>query len=723
MKKKKLAVAILWHQHQPFYKNSSGFYQMPWVRFHGTKDYLDMVSVMGEFPNIKQMINLVPSLLHQISDYAEGAKDNIWVLTEIPADELTPDNKKKILSHFFMANLANMIKPFNRYYDLYVKSKIHLKNASLDTKINAFTVEEYRDLQVWYNLTWIGMESRKRPPIDKLFKKGKYFTEADKQILFEESRKILAEIIPFHQKMWDKGQLELTTTPYYHPILPLLCDNKIGQVSSPGITLPSKHFTFPEDAETQIVKGLKYFEKLFGRKPKGMWPSEGSVSNQVMEIIARQGIDWVATDEGILANSLRGNFSQAKIYQPYLLNMGKIHVNMLFRDHYLSDAIGFVYTNWPAERSVDDFMSRLRANRELLAQKYGEDNLDKYVIPIILDGENCWEYYEGDGKPFLRQLFAALSDDPLVETVTFSEMLQRNNQKEQLNSLHPGSWINSNFNIWIGAEEDNRAWDILYHVRDFLITEEKKGLYNEEVIKNAWEQIYIAEGSDWNWWYGDEHSSENDMEFDQLYREHLVEVYRLLNHDIPTFLYQTIKRVHFDRFESSNPKNFIFPLIDGRSSYFYEWVGAATYDIGKTPQSAMHQVTRILNNMLVGFNSENLFIRLDFFKRPDPLSEFIVAVKHPKTMLFVISPLRGVLEKYQMKDGAQKKTNLKPTFKLNEILEVAIPFEQLETSEGDLLGFQISLKLNNQPLEEFPRMNLVEIVIPGKNFELIEWSV
>jgi hypothetical protein len=359
----------------------------------------------------------------------------------------------------------------------------------------------------------------------------------------------------------------------------------------------------------------------------------------------------------------------------------------------------------------------------MLVHKYGENSLDKYIIPIILDGENCWEYYEGDGKPFLRKLFSALSDNPFFQTVTFSEMLKRNQEWDKLKKLHPGSWINSNFNIWIGAEEDNKAWDILYDVREFLLEEEKKGIYNEEVIKKAWEQIYIAEGSDWNWWYGDEHSSENDMEFDQLFREHLVEVYRLLNHDIPTILYQTIKRVHFDRFESSNPKNFIQPIIDGRSSNFYEWVGAVSYDIGKTPQAAMHQVTRILDRMYVGFNEENLFIRIDFFKRPDPLSELIIAVKRPKNLLLVISPLRGVLEKFEMENGSQKKTNLKPSFRLDEILEIAIPFKHLEVTEGELLGFQLSLRLNNQPVEEFPRINLVEIEVPSKYFELIEWSV
>ncbi len=723
MSENKLAVAILWHQHQPFYKNSSGFYQMPWVRFHGTKDYLDMLLVMQEYPEIKQNVNLVPSLLLQLQEYEKNAKDNIWILTEIPAEKLSPEDKKKILSNFFLANVEHMIKPYPRFYELYVKNTFDLKNDLLDKKIEAFTVSEYRDLQMWYNMCWIGMESRKRPAVEQLFKKGRNFSETDKWVLLSETRNIIKDIIPTHKKMWETGQIELSCSPFYHPILPLLCDNRVGQESSPGLPMPIHHFAFPEDAEAQVIQSLNFFEKIFGKRPRGMWPSEGSVSVQALEIIARQGIEWVATDEGILANTLKDKFSHHKIYQPYLLQIRKSKIYIFFRNHYLSDAIGFVYTNWPVEQSVKDFINRIHANRKLLIDKYGEENLHRFVIPIILDGENCWEYYDQDGKPFLRKLFQTLSEDPFLETVTFSDVIKRNKKTETLKSIYPGSWINSNFNIWIGSEEDNKSWDILYETREFLINQQKTGLYTEEDLKKAWEQIHIAEGSDWNWWYGDDHSSANDLEFDQLYREHLMEVYRLLGHDIPTQLYQTIKRVHFDRFISTRPKNFIHPVIDGRSTHFYEWAGAAIYEVSRTPQTAMHQVTRIMDRIHVGFDAQSLYLRVDFHTPPDPLAEFVLAVRQPHHLTVVISPLRGVIEKYVMKNGLLKKSNLKPTFKLDKILEIGIFFEDLEVNPDDCLGFQFLVKLNNQPIEEFPRINLIEIRVPGPNFEMIEWSV
>jgi alpha-amylase/alpha-mannosidase (GH57 family) len=724
MSNKKLGLVILWHQHQPYYKNSSGVYQMPWVRFHSTKDYLDLLLVLKEFPDIKQNFNLVPSLLLQIEDYVQNnAKDNIWELTEKPANKLQPDEKEKILDNFFLTNVNTMIKPYRRYYELYLKSKVYLKNEPVERQIAAFTPQDYRDLQVWYNLTWIGVESRKKAGIQKFFKKGKNFTEADKNSLLKEIKEILSQIIPLHKELWEKGQIEISTTPFYHPILPLLCDNHICQEAAPGIPVPKHHFNHTEDAEAQIENGLAHVEKIFGKRPDGMWPSEGSVSTEALEIIARKGVKWVASDEGILSKTLDKSFSHLKIYQPYCLETEKNSIHVFFRDHYLSDAIGFVYSNWSAERAVADFMERLHAIRKMLIDQHGESFLDQFVIPIILDGENCWEYYADDGKPFLRNLYQTLTENKFIQTTTFGEVLKKKVKTDKISTIFPGSWINSNFNIWIGSEEDNKSWDLLSETRKFLVEKAKEGIFSDETIQKAWERIYIAEGSDWNWWYGDEHASANDMEFDQLYREHLMDVYHLLNTDVPAILYQPIKRTYHDRFVSTRPKNFIHPKIDGEPSYFFEWVGAACYDVAKSPQSSMHQVSQLMDKIYVGFDDKNLYLRLDFHKKPDPLTEFVIAVKSPSPSTIVLSPLRGVMEKYVMKNEIQEKTSIEPVFRMNHILEMAIPFNNLAVQVGETIGFQILLKLNGQLLEEFPRMNLIEVEVPSESFDLIEWSV
>ncbi len=720
----KLNLAILWHHHQPYYKDARGVYHMPWVRFHGMKDYLDLLQVIRKYPNVKQNINLVPSLLAQIEDYVRhDARDNIWLLTEKVAEELTEEDKYGILNNFFLANLETMIKPYPRYYELYTRFRTDARYLSVAERTRIFSARDYRDLQVWYNLVWVGMLSRQKPVLRKLFRKGRHFSEKDKRVLLREVREILKQIVPAHKQAWEEGQVELSTTPFYHPILPLLIDNRVARESDPSVRLPQDGFACPEDAEWQLEQGLAYFERLFGRRPEGVWPAEGAVSTAAAAMIARQGIRWIATDEGILARTLGVHFEPHKIYTPYRFVHRNLEVTVFFRDHYLSDAIGFVYCNWDAEKAVDDFMARLYAIRARIAQKSGEEALPRHLVAVILDGENCWEYYPRYGLDFLETLFARLSDDPLIQTTTLGGFLRQHLSLPELRKLFPGSWINSNFNIWIGSQEDNTAWELLKRTRDFLVEKQKEVLLRPNVLEEAWQQIYIAEGSDWCWWYGDEHSSSQDMEFDQLYREHLMRVYELVGEDVPAEYYQTIKKSHFDRFKSIRPLNFIRPQIDGRDTYFYEWVGAAVYEGTKVPQTAMHQVSRIIEKLYMGFDPENLYLRIDFHGKPDPMLEFVLSIKMPRQLAVVISPLRGIMEKYEMQEEKYERQLLEPTFKLNQILEAAVPFSVLEVRPGDKLGFQLHIKQNNQLVEKFPHINIIELEVPDENFELREWSV
>jgi alpha-amylase/alpha-mannosidase (GH57 family) len=719
-----LNVAFLWHQHQPYYKNFNGVYNMPWVRFHGTKDYLDMLLTLKEFPRIKQNFNLVPSLLLQIQDYVENeVKDNIWILTEIPANRLSIEEKEAILENFFLANVQYMIKPYKRFYELYLKYRYESPYTTVKERTGNFEEQDYRDLQIWYNLTWIGQVSRERPAIQALFEKERNFSEEDKIILFEETRAILREIVPLHKELWDAGQIELSTSPFYHPILPLLINSSVAKESNPECILPQNTFIHPEDADTQLRKGLAYFEELFGRKTAGIWPSEGSVSADTVQLIARHNIHWIATDEAILAKSLKEKFHSNRIYQPHLFHDSAKTIYIFFRDHYLSDTIGFVYNNWPEDRAVDDFVTRLHAIRQRIIEESGEDALRSHIVSIILDGENCWEHYPDDGRPFMRKLYRRISEDELLKTVTFSEFLENKPETPNLYSLHPGSWINSNYNIWIGAEEDNRAWDLLKEVRDFLAAREKEGILTHDQLAEAWEQIYIAEGSDWCWWYGDDHSSSHDLEFDQLFREHLMKVYEIAGEEIPAALYQTIKHTHFDRFASIRPLNFITPLIDGKISHFYEWVGAAVYDGSKTTQTAMHQVSRIIDKFYLGFDREHFYFRIDFFHKPDLLYEFVFSAKTPRQTTVVFSPLRGVIEKFEHHLESIENILLNPTFKLGEIFEAALSFKDLGLQKGELFGFQLIIKQNGQQVEIFPHTKIIEIEIPGDDYEFREWSV
>ncbi len=723
-KKNPLNIAFLWHYHQPFYKNASGFYHMPWIRFHGTKDYRDMLLLFEAYPELRHTINLVPSLVRQLQDYSEHhARDNIWLLSSRSAETLTRDEQHNILENFFLANVDTMIRPYPRYFELYEKYEYQSPYESLREQVERFDTQDYRDLQVWYNLIWIGQESRREEPFQMLFEKGRDFSETDKQLLFKETEKVLGDIIPRHRKMWEEGNIELVTSPFYHPILPLLIDSDIAAVASPDNPYPKPPYRHPEDAEAQLKRGLDFFEDVFGRRPEGIWPPEGGVSTATADLIARTRVRWTAADENILSQSLKRKFDSHQIYQPHLFHGKSRSIHMFFRDQQLSKAIAHVYSSWDAEKAADDFISHLRNIRQRLMKKYSAKALREHIVPIIIDGETCWEKYPNNGRDFLHALFSRLAKAEMFQTTTFGQFLETERETPNLYELYPGSWINNNFDIWIGSEEDNRAWTLLKNTRDFLVKQENRGVLSNEVSEEAWRQIYIAQDSEWCWWYGDEHSSVQDVEFDQLFREHLMKVYELANGEIPAALYQTIKQTHFDRFASIRPQNFIYPTMDGEQTHFYEWTGAAVYEGRKSPQTAMHRISRIIDKFHLGFDEKQFYFRIDFARQPDLLYEFVIAAKTPRQVTLVYSPLRGVLEKFESHALPVKKILLTPTFRVRQIFEGAITFESLGLKPGDLFGFQLIIKQNGQSVETFPHTKIIEVEVPDEDYETREWLV
>ncbi|MGA2193462.1 MAG: glycoside hydrolase family 57 protein, partial [Nitrospirota bacterium] len=543
-----LNIAFLWHMHQPFYKDLvTGKYAMPWVRLHGIKDYYDMVHLLRDYPKINQNFNLVPSLVDQIIDYSEKGATGIYLEHSLkPATELDRSEKIFILRNFFLANWDNMIKPYPRYWELLLKRGKDVSDLELGRMSRYFSDQDFLDLQVWFNLAWFDPLFKDNDQfLKELIQKGRDYDEGEKKLLIEKQREVMKLILPEYREMWDLGRIEVSATPYYHPILPLLCDTEIARVSSPGLPLPQR-FRHPEDAKEQVSRALRRFNEVFGRRPVGMWPSEGSVSEEIIPIVADEGIGWIATDEEILAKSLDivldRDFSGVSkkpevLYRPYRALKDGCGVNIFFRDHTLSDLIGFVYSKWDPKNAVDDFMGRLRRIRKDLSQKRSDG-----VVTIILDGENAWEHYRNDGRDFLCRLYERLSQDDEFVSVTMSRYLEKFPKPDVLPKLWPGSWIGHNFNIWIGHEEDNAAWDAVSKARQDVLEFEQEPDIDREKLKLAWEEIYIAEGSDWCWWYGDDHSSENDREFDELFRKHLVNVYALLGKTPPDSLFIPIIR-------------------------------------------------------------------------------------------------------------------------------------------------------------------------------------
>jgi alpha-amylase/alpha-mannosidase (GH57 family) len=625
-----LRVILLWHQHQPFYKDLvTGEYRLPWVRLHGLKDYYGMVKLLDEFPNVHQNFNLVPSLMVQIQDYVAGtAQDPFLSVAAKPAKDLSLEERRFALQYLFQANPQNLIGRYSRYKELFERFREHGNHPHRAERY--FQAQDFTDLQVLSQIAWFDEFFLQEKDIAGLVAKGQHYSLDDQKLVIERERELLGRVLPAHAEAAKKGAIEISATPFYHPILPLVCDTNVGAVSTPGLPLPQSRFRHPEDAREQLIRGLDLHEKVIGIRPKGVWPSEGSVSEEVLAIASNVGVQWMATDEGVLGRStglffardgngrLPANLAE-KLYNIHRYENGSTAMHMVFRDHAISDLIGFVYSGMPPADAARHLISSIKeAAKPVLAK--GRDA----VVSIILDGENAWEYYPQSGREFLRRFYDGLQREPGVEAVTISEAIARHKDFGKLTSLVPGSWISANFNVWIGAPEDNRAWDYLQHARQFYAQNAARAAETQRQL--AFDEILIAEGSDWNWWYGPEHHSANDRDFDELYRKHLSNVYQALGAAPPDYLAQPITGAEVR--PSFVPQTaYIHPRVAGDKVRYFEWMGAAAYTADHRA-GAMHGKQFLLDSVYAGIDATYLYGRLDFAEKvPEADFEIVVNVE------------------------------------------------------------------------------------------------
>ena len=609
-----LRVVVLWHQHQPFYKDLvTGEYRLPWVRLHGLKDYYGMVKLLDEFPQVHQTFNLVPSLLTQIQDYVAGtARDPFLQVAAKPAKDLSPEERRFALQYLFQANPVNMIGRYPRYHELW--ERYRATGDSPERAERYFQPQDFTDLQVLSQIAWFDEFFLEDPDVAALVKKGHNYSLEDQKFVIARERQLLGKVLPAHAEGAKRGGIEISTSPFYHPIMPLVCDVNMGAVSSPGLPLPQNRFRHPEDAVEQLLRGLDLHEKVFGVRPTGVWPSEGSVSEEVLGIAQSLGVKWMATDEGVLGRSMGiffsrdgdGHLSAAQaetLYNIHRFESGNTEMHLIFRDHTISDLVGFVYSGMPADQAAQHLIHNIKRAAQPILEK-GCDAM----VPVILDGENAWEYYPRSGREFLRRFYDALEKESGIEAVTVSEAIARHKEPAKLTSLVPGSWINANFNVWIGAPEDNKSWDYLYHARNFYSQAAERA--NDAQRALAFEEILIAEGSDWNWWYGPEHHSANDREFDELYRKHLSNVYQVLGASPPDYLAQPI--IGGMARPSFTPQTaYIHPHVDGDMVRYFEWMGAAAYTSDRRSGS-MHGKQFLLDAVYAGIDATHVYGRLDF---------------------------------------------------------------------------------------------------------------
>jgi hypothetical protein len=543
-------------------------------------------------------------------------------------------------------------------------------------------------------------------------------------------------VLPQYASAAQRKIIEISATPFYHPILPLLCDSNIGRVSSPNLPLPRQAFRHPEDAREQLQRALHLHERVFGARPQGIWPSEGGVSNEAIELASRLGIRWVATDEGVLGRTIDTYFERdnqgrlaaghaEKLYNIYRYEQNDTRMHLLFRDHRLSDLIGFIYSGVPPLEAAGHFIRSIKDNARPVLDS-GRDA----VVPVILDGENAWEHYPYSGREFLRRLYDAIRSDSEIEAVTIAEAIDRHRDFGRLESITPGSWISANFNVWIGAPEDNIAWDYLSAARDFYA--QRSPAVSEQARALAFEEILIAEGSDWNWWYGPEHSSANDREFDELYRKHLWNVYQALGVAPPDYLAQPIAG-YISRARVFPQTAFIRPRINAASIGYFDWLGAASY-VADRQGSAMHGKEFLLAAAYAGIDREHLFARLDFVAERLP-GGYEIALNIEKwaklgresdhTFRVEIGLRDGVVDHSRVAEGSWIQRNgnglpstqpaadgdagLRVTF--SRILQLELDLSFLGVQLGDVLRLRFSIWRDRLPIDALPVEGWIEVPI------------
>ena len=703
--------------HQPYYKNlRTGTYLLPWVLLHGTKDYYDMAYILREFEGIKQTFNLVPSLLIQLSEYAQGTAKDIYLdLFRKDAADLSEEERSFLLVNFFSANWEHMIRAYPRYAELLRKRGFYYAREEVQRIARSFTDQDLRDLQVLFFLSWIDPIFFERfEELKELKRKGRNFKEEDKRSLEGVQREILSQTIPLYRELFEKGTIELSTSPFFHPILPLLIDTEIARVSMPERALPRSRFSHPEDASGQIRMAIELFSSLFGRRPKGMWPPEGSVSDDALRMLIAHGIEWTATDEEILFLTMKiegRRDEMGYIHEPDLLYRGYRYVDgereirILFRDKYLSDLISFRYARMDAKDAARDFIQRLRT----IAMRL-EGRIRRPVVAIIMDGENAWEYYKNDGRDFLSFLYEGILKEPTIRCVTVSEHFSEERELSPIFSIYPGSWISHNFSIWIGHIEDNTGWELLHETRRLIGETDPEGRNTM-----AWQCLYAAEGSDWFWWYGDEHASENDEVFDFLFRENLSNVYRFLRLEPPEILSVPIMVEEREVAPTRQPLNFISPRIDGYVTDYFEWLGAGFLE-GKTHGVAMHETAPLIRGLHFGFDISHLYLRMDvdtsYLKAEEP------------HLSFEINLLTGKEEKilYDPKEGIKEEAG-RYVVSFVRILEAKISLASVCAGPGDSIRLSVSVKIKGFKVDRIPKRGLLSISVPTEEFEREMWYV
>ncbi len=625
---KKLSIAIYWHMHQPVYE-IEGTYLMPWARLHAVKDYLDMILFLERFPNLKLNIDVVPALLDTTEDYENGFHDIHSELTVSDVDKMTTEEKSFVLNNFFSAKFETMVFRSENYKQLYQKrfSKDVCNPDDFDNR-------EYSDLMALFNLVWIDPIHFKRYPELKLLWDKQYnYTQDDRMRIIEIQRDIIRELIPTYRKYIQEGRVEVTTSPYYHAVLPILADMK-GTIKHALTTegLPPT-LNMSDDAHQQIKSALDRVEEVFGKRPKGLWPPELCIGPKTLNLLAKEGVKWTISDEGILADSTHFDFVRdfkGNLSDPYhLLKVYEYQtktepINIIFRDRSIPNLINFEYAGLDSKMAADDLYDKIK----IIQNKILVSPDDTHLLTIALDGENCWENYQNDGNDFLETVYRYFEEDDSIETVLISDYIEADERKKVLNKIQPGSWIDKTFNYWIGETTKNRAWAYLKNTKDDFENFVKVNRTNPN-IERARRELFIAQGSDWFWWYGEPNNSGQDFVFDYMFRERLKNVYLILGLDTPDYLDSSlITKVEMP---FKHPTRAISPRMDGSFESYDDWYHSGNISLLDGP---VFRENKNVDKIHFGCDDTNVYFRLHLNKSTtenaynNKISQFYIYIRN-----------------------------------------------------------------------------------------------
>lgn len=718
MNSKKLSLAIYWHMHQPVYE-LEGTYLMPWVRLHAVKDYLDMLLFLEKFPKLKLNFNIVPALLDSIIDYSENDVNDIHSeITVTDTDNLSNEEKAFILNNFFNTKFETMVYKNETYRNLYQK-----RFSKESFGIDDFNAQEYADLMAVFNLVWIDpVHFNRYPRLKELWDKKYCYTKDDRIEILDIQKQIIREIIPTFKKYIQEGRIELTTSPYYHTILPILIDVK--STAKTGLTsagLPEK-LGMGDDARTQIKAALDRVEDIFGIRPKGMWPPELCIGPKTLAVFAHQGIKWTISDEGILSSSLnfdfvrdfKGNLSDPyRLLKVYNYQTKKSDINIIFRDRSIPNLINFEYAGINSNLAAGDLFEKIKTIQNKLLISPDENHL----LTIASDCENCWENYQNDGIEFLEKIYGLIENDETLETVLISDYIENDKHKKSLKKIFSGSWIDKTFKYWIGEPEKNKAWAALKNTKDDFNAFIKNNKNNPNILA-AKRELFIAQGSDWFWWYGEPNNSGQDFLFDYMFRERLKHVYTILGLQYPEYLDTSIITKIEVPFKL--PKRAISPSMDGMNNSSDDWYNAGTISMLDGP---VFRENKNVDKIDFGCDHNNIYFRLHVNKSAgdinfvDRINQFYIYTRnasrvgnraHIRLISRTDNPYPILTEKFEheltltlIKDTLyplRLTTVLHPDIwtldnpegikmVYEDVIDVCIPFDKLGVKNGETIEF------------------------------------